>query len=70
MSPRSDLTIAEACRRVAHQLARLDEQRRLGLPIGEADEILKALRIDLGLAYAREAVRVAELRHQVAGDPG
>ncbi|TGD96797.1 hypothetical protein [Methylobacterium nonmethylotrophicum] len=62
-----DPTIAEACRGVERQLMLLDERRRQGLPTGTIEEALRALWIDLGLAYAREAVRVAELRHRVAG---
>jgi hypothetical protein len=62
---RSAPTVAEACRRVARHLSLLDERRRRGLPTGSEEETLRALRIDLGLAYAREAVQVAELRHRV-----
>ncbi|AWN49499.1 hypothetical protein DK419_26785 [Methylobacterium terrae] len=64
-----DPTVAEACRSVARRLGRLDECRRRGLPIEAEEEALRALWTDLGLAYAREAVGVAELRHRRA-DPG
>ncbi|SEO35778.1 hypothetical protein SAMN04487843_101117 [Methylobacterium sp. ap11] len=60
-------TVAQACRGIARQLAVLDERRRRGLPTGHTEEALRALRVELGLAYAREAVGVAELRHRMAG---
>lgn len=60
-------TVAQACRGIARQLAVLDERRRRGLPTGRTEEALRVLRVELGLAYAREAVGVAELRHRMAG---
>ncbi len=59
-------TVARACRGIARQLAVLDERRRRGLPTERAEEALRVLRVELGLAYAREAVGVAELRHRIA----
>ncbi|TNC08421.1 hypothetical protein FF100_29190 [Methylobacterium terricola] len=59
-------TAAEVCRSVARRLGRLDECRRRGLPTEAEEEALRTLWTDLGLAYAREAVRVAELRHRAA----
>ena len=60
-------TAAEICRSVAHRLGRLDECRRQGLPTEAEEAALHALWTDLGLAYAREVARVADLRHRAAG---
>jgi len=64
----TDPTAEEACRSVARRLGRLDERRRRGLPTASEEEALRALWTDLGLAYAREVVRVAELRHRVVAE--
>ncbi len=64
--PRKHRTVAQPVARIARQLAVLDERRRRGLPTGHTEEALRALRVELGLAYAREAVGVAELRHRMA----
>ncbi|KMO27443.1 hypothetical protein ACQVP2_33435 [Methylobacterium aquaticum] len=59
-------TVAQACCAVDQQLAALDECRRLGLPAEAEEAALRVLWTDLGLAYAREVVQVAELRHRMA----
>jgi hypothetical protein len=69
-SAATDRTVAQACHSVACRLDRLDECRRRGLPTDAEEDALRALWTDLGLAYAREAVRVAELRHRMVADPG
>lgn len=59
-------TAAEVCRSVARRLGRLDECRRHGLPTEAEEDALHAQWTDLGLAYAREVARVADVRHRMA----
>ncbi|GJD50883.1 hypothetical protein OPKNFCMD_3631 [Methylobacterium crusticola] len=58
--PRSAVT--DACRRIERHLAVIDARRRQGLPVDGEEAVLREMRIGLGLAYAQEAIRLAEAR--------